>query len=101
MLAESHDDRHVGGDRVAAGEAQHAGPAEVRREVAAADGVLGSRDRDVGRLTIKKRGTAVEPAQLRRQLRLTGSQEATVVLTRVGGQQSVLVVRPMETGSAP
>jgi hypothetical protein len=59
------------------------------------------RDRDVGRLTIKKRGTAVEPAQLRRQLRLTGSQEATVVLTRVGGQQSVLVVRPMETGSAP
>ena len=59
------------------------------------------RDRDVGRLTIKKRGTAVEPAQLRRQLRLTGSQEATVVLTRLAGQQSVLVVRPIETGSAP
>jgi len=59
------------------------------------------RDRRVGSLTIKKRGTAVEPAQLRRQLRLTGSQEATVVLTRVAGQQSVLVVRPMETGSAP
>lgn len=59
------------------------------------------RDRDVGRLTIKKRGTAVEPAQLRNQLRLTGSQEATVVLTRVAGQQSVLVVRPIETGSAP
>jgi hypothetical protein len=59
------------------------------------------RDRDVGRLTIKKRGTAVEPSQLRRQLRLTGSQEATVVLTRVAGQQSVLVVRPMETGRAP
>lgn len=59
------------------------------------------RDRDVGRLTIKKRGTAVEPAQLRSRLRLTGTQEATVVLTRVAGQQSVLVVRPMETGSAP
>lgn len=59
------------------------------------------RDRDVGRLTIKKRGTAVEPAQLRNQLRLIGSQEATVVLTRVAGQQSVLVVRPIETGSAP
>ncbi len=59
------------------------------------------RDRRVGSLTIKKRGTAVEPAQLRRQLRLTGTQEATVVLTRVAGQQSVLVVRPMETGSAP
>lgn len=59
------------------------------------------RDRRVGSVTIKKRGTAVDPAQLRRQLRLTGSQEATVVLTRVAGQQSVLVVRPMETGSAP
>ncbi len=59
------------------------------------------RDQDVGRLTIKKRGTAVEPEQLRRQLRLSGTQEATVVLTRLAGQQSVLVVRPIETGSAP
>ncbi len=59
------------------------------------------RDQDVGRLTIKKRGTAVEPEQLRRQLRLSGTAEATVVLTRLAGQQSVLVVRPIETGSAP
>lgn len=53
------------------------------------------RDRGVGRLTIKKRGTAVEPEQLRRQLRLTGPNEATIVLTRVAGQQSVLLVRPL------
>ncbi|MFN0282253.1 MAG: THUMP-like domain-containing protein [Kineosporiaceae bacterium] len=53
------------------------------------------RDRGVGRLAIKKRGTAVEPEQLRRQLRLSGDQEATIVLTRVGGRQSVLVVRPL------
>lgn len=53
------------------------------------------RDRGVGRLVIKKRGTAVEPEQLRRQLRLTGPHEATVVLTRVAGQQSVLVCRPL------
>ncbi|HEX2808209.1 MAG TPA: SAM-dependent methyltransferase, partial [Kineosporiaceae bacterium] len=53
------------------------------------------RDRGVGRLTIKKRGTAVEPDQLRRQLRLTGSREATIVLTRVAGRQSVLSVRPL------
>jgi hypothetical protein len=53
------------------------------------------RDRGVGRLTIKKRGTAVEPEQLRRQLRLAGDQEATIVLTRVAGRQSVLVVRPL------
>ena len=53
------------------------------------------RDRHVGRLTIKKRGTAVEPEQLRRQLRLTGDAEATIVLTRVAGRQSVLAVRPL------
>ncbi len=53
------------------------------------------RDRGVGRLTVKKRGTAVDPQQLRRQLRLTGAQEATIVLTRVAGRQSVLVVRPL------
>jgi hypothetical protein len=52
------------------------------------------RDRGVGRLTIKKRGTAVEPDQLRRQLRLSGDNEATIVLTRVNGRQSVLAVRP-------
>jgi SAM-dependent methyltransferase len=52
------------------------------------------RSRDVGRLTVKKRGTAVEPEALRRQLRLSGDAEATIVLTRVAGEQSVLVVRP-------
>ncbi len=56
------------------------------------------RDRGVGRLTIKKRGTAVQPEQLRRQLRLStswGDNEATIVLTRVAGRQSVLAVRPL------
>jgi hypothetical protein len=53
------------------------------------------RDRGVGRLTIKKRGTAVDPDQLRRQLRLTGDGEQTIVLTRVSGRQSVLAVRPL------
>jgi hypothetical protein len=52
------------------------------------------RDREVGRLTIKKRGTAVEPDQLRRQLRLSGDNEATIVLTRVAGQGTCLLVRP-------
>ena len=53
------------------------------------------RDRGVGKLTIKKRGTAVEPEQLRRQLRLEGDSEATIVLTRIAGRQSVVVVRPV------
>ncbi|GIG30031.1 class I SAM-dependent methyltransferase [Cellulomonas marina] len=53
------------------------------------------RTRGVGRLTIKKRGTAVVPEQLRRQLDLRGDAEATVVLTRVAGAQTVLVVEPL------
>jgi hypothetical protein len=53
------------------------------------------RERGVGRLTIKKRGTAVVPEQLRKQLDLRGAVEATVVLTRVAGAQHVLVVDPV------
>ncbi|WP_159791525.1 class I SAM-dependent methyltransferase [Puerhibacterium puerhi] len=53
------------------------------------------RERGVGRLTIKKRGTAVTPEQLRSQLSLKGDAEATLVLTRVDGAQQVLVVEPL------
>lgn len=53
------------------------------------------RERGVGRLTIKKRGTAVVPEQLRRQLDLRGPHESTIVLTRVAGTQQVLVVEPV------
>lgn len=56
------------------------------------------RERGVGRLTVKKRGTAVTPEALRAQLDLRGTVEATVVLTRVGGSQRVLVVEPVGTG---
>ncbi|MFP5334294.1 MAG: THUMP-like domain-containing protein [Actinomycetes bacterium] len=57
------------------------------------------RDRGVGRVEIIKRGSAVDVEQLRRQLRLAGPNEATVVLTRVAGEQSVLLCRPV-TGRA-
>jgi len=53
------------------------------------------RERDVGRLTIKKRGTAVLPEQLRKQLDLRGRQAATIVLTRVAGAQHVIVAEPL------
>lgn len=53
------------------------------------------RDRGVGRLTVKKRGTAVAPDELRARLRLSGDEEATVVLTRVAGAQTVLLVEPV------
>jgi SAM-dependent methyltransferase len=53
------------------------------------------RERGVGRLTIKKRGVAVVPEELRRRLALRGTQEATVVLTRVAGRGTALLVEPL------
>jgi hypothetical protein len=56
------------------------------------------RARGVGRVTVKKRGSAVEVQALRRDLRLSGPAEATVVLTRVAGAQTVLLCDPPATG---
>ncbi len=53
------------------------------------------RQRGIGRLTIKKRGVAVVPEQLRRRLALRGDAEATLVLTRVAGKGKALLVRPL------
>ncbi|SDC06971.1 class I SAM-dependent methyltransferase [Nocardioides lianchengensis] len=52
------------------------------------------RERGIGRLTIKKRGVDVVPEQLRKRLDLRGDDEATIVLTRVAGQGTALLVRP-------
>ena len=52
------------------------------------------RERGVGRLTIKKRGVDVVPEELRKRLALRGEQEATLVLTRVAGKGTALLVRP-------
>ncbi len=52
------------------------------------------RAHDAGPLVVKKRGTAVEPEELRRALGLRGTREVTVVLTRSAGRQVALVVRP-------
>jgi SAM-dependent methyltransferase len=49
------------------------------------------RSRGVGTVTIKKRGSAVTPEELRRQLKLSGSEEATVVLTRVAGAPTMIL----------
>ena len=53
------------------------------------------RERGVGRLTIKKRGVNVVPEELRRHLDLRGDEEATLVLTRVAGKGTALLVRPV------
>lgn len=52
------------------------------------------RARGVGRVTVKKRGSAVDPETLRRDLRLSGTGEAVVVLTRVAGAPTVLLCAP-------
>lgn len=51
-------------------------------------------ERGVGRLTIKKRGVQVVPEELRKRLSLRGDSEATLVLTRVAGQGTALLVEP-------
>lgn len=51
------------------------------------------RDRGIGRVEIRKRGSALEPEQLRRDLRLSGTEGASLVLTRVAGAPTVLICR--------
>ncbi|MFY1578598.1 THUMP-like domain-containing protein [Verrucosispora sp. WMMD703] len=53
------------------------------------------RERRVGRVEILKRGSALEPERLRRDLRLVGDQPASLVLTRVATAPTVLVCRPV------
>jgi len=53
------------------------------------------RARDVGRVTVKKRGVAMLPEQIRRDLKLRGDAEATVVLTRIAGRPYALLVDPL------
>lgn len=96
----------VGGHLVDRSIAYVTGPRLVRTPLATAYRVLDNlpfgvkrlraylRERGIGRVTIKKRGTAVEPDALRRQLDLRGPNEATLVLTRLAGSQAVLVVEP-------
>jgi hypothetical protein len=48
--------------------------------------------RDVGTLTVKKRGVDVVPEQLVKRLKLKGARAATVILARVGdGARAFLV----------
>jgi SAM-dependent methyltransferase len=51
------------------------------------------RERQVGQLIIKKRGSPLDPDSLRRQLRLKGPEERHLFLTRVRGERVVIVGR--------
>ncbi len=54
------------------------------------------REREVGTLTVKKRGSAVEPEELRRKVlpKPHGRNAATVFLTRVAGAPTMLLGQP-------
>ncbi|GAA3619943.1 methyltransferase domain-containing protein [Streptomyces chitinivorans] len=53
------------------------------------------RERGVGTLTVKKRGSAVEPEELRRKVKPSGPHSATVFLTRAAGAPTMLLGRPV------
>ncbi len=52
------------------------------------------RERGVGVAVVKKRGSAVEPEELRRKLKLDGPHSCTVFLTRVAGAPTMLLGHP-------
>ncbi|WP_406290949.1 THUMP-like domain-containing protein [Embleya sp. NBC_00896] len=53
------------------------------------------RERGVGNLTVKKRGSAVEPEEIRRRVKPSGPNAATVLLTRVAGAPTMLIAQPV------
>jgi hypothetical protein len=55
------------------------------------------RAREVGAVEIKKRGVDVVPERLRGQLKLKGSNSATVVLTRVAGKRVAIIAHPQHS----
>jgi hypothetical protein len=55
------------------------------------------RKREIGVAVIKKRGSAIEPDDLRRKLKLSGPNSCVIILTRVAGAPSMLIGQPGPT----
>jgi SAM-dependent methyltransferase len=55
------------------------------------------RQRNIGQVVIKKRGSPLEPEFLRRRLRLQGDEERVLFLTKVMGKATVLIGRTQDT----
>jgi hypothetical protein len=53
------------------------------------------RERKVGTVVIKKRGIAITPEDLRRQLRPAGPNTVTVILSRVGDGHLMMLGQPV------
>jgi len=56
------------------------------------------RARQVGRVTVKKRGSPLQPEALIRDLRLRGDGERVVFLTHLKGRPIVIVAYPEDAG---
>lgn len=54
-----------------------------------------------GTVTIKKRGSAVDTEKLRRDLRASGPESVTIVLTRIGERPFYLLCRQIEAPQTP
>lgn len=52
------------------------------------------RQHDIGDVTIKKRGSPLEPDALKKQLRLRGTHHRIVILTQAQGQPTILIAQP-------
>ncbi len=59
------------------------------------------RSLDVGRVTVKKRGSPLEPEQFIAMLRLRGQNERTVILTRQLGRPVALICTEVSDGPLP
>ncbi|WP_218671250.1 class I SAM-dependent methyltransferase [Microbispora sp. GKU 823] len=57
------------------------------------------RERRVGAVTIKKRGSAVDVERLRKDLRLSGDDSAVIVLTRIEERPFALLCRPVTSAN--
>jgi hypothetical protein len=51
------------------------------------------RERNIGRLEIKKRGVDVDPDRLRRELKLRGNNSATLLITSIAGRPAAILAQ--------
>ncbi|MGW4799020.1 THUMP-like domain-containing protein, partial [Nonomuraea sp. NPDC004297] len=53
------------------------------------------RERGIGNVTIKKRGSAIDIERLRSDLRLNGDKSLVIILTRIADKPSVILCKPI------
>jgi hypothetical protein len=59
------------------------------------------RSRGAGKVIVKKRGVAYDPAEIEKRLKLDGDTVMTVVLTRLKDRPVALLVQPISVGFTP